>query len=158
MDEVGEARAVIRDLLDEWPEGWMPSGPLCVRAANVINANPVLAARSAAFSRSHGPGDGASMGEEGQGDSVGLQPSSRPSTAIIEADDTGADLLRRARTELYGLCEAVQDDAHNRLEAPGLTDVERAYLRGQKHEAKGIARAMGDVFRDLITTAEEARL
>jgi hypothetical protein len=34
---VASATSVVKDLLDQWPEGSAPSGPLCVRAAAIIN-------------------------------------------------------------------------------------------------------------------------
>lgn len=80
-------------------------------------------------------------------------PTARPDTS---AQPSAADLLRRARTELYSLCEATQDEVH----AVAMTDTEGkmgAYARGRKVEAKGISRAMGEVFRELIAAAEEDR-
>jgi hypothetical protein len=77
------------------------------------------------------------------------------SLANAGSEPSAADLLRSARTELFGLCEAVQDRAYDQLTTPDLSDAERGFLRGQRHEAKGIARAMSDVFRDLIAKAEQ---
>ncbi len=33
-----DARQVVRELMEQWPGGSLPSGPLCVRAARIINA------------------------------------------------------------------------------------------------------------------------
>lgn len=36
---LAEARAVCRELLEQWPDDSVPSGPLCVRAAKVIGGS-----------------------------------------------------------------------------------------------------------------------
>lgn len=76
-----------------------------------------------------------------------------------EAVPSGAALLREARTQLYALCEATEDETHHAL---GLLDRddetkvhERGFHRGRKSEAKAISRAMGEVFRDLLAKAED---
>lgn len=69
-------------------------------------------------------------------------------TALAALREEVVKVLDEARSQLYGLCEATQDECAEIAQR----DVEGksgAYARGRKVEAKGIARAMGEVFAAL---------
>ena len=55
------------------------------------------------------------------------------------------DVLKWARDEVFGLCEATLDSS------PGDSEFER----GRRHEAKGISRAIGDVILDKIRRLDD---
>lgn len=58
------------------------------------------------------------------------------------------EALITARTELFALCEATMDECHD-LAQRDTEGKQGAFARGRKHEAKGISRAMGEVFHAL---------
>jgi len=85
--------------------------------------------------------------------------------AILSSSDTAARLIE-ARTQLFGLCEHLQDEAVRKMNSISVISKDpvdfhnRGYCWGQRSTAKGIARAMTAVFRDLLaetTNAEAAR-
>lgn len=70
--------------------------------------------------------------------------------------------LNEARDGVFALCEATEDEAIaalRKLSDEGKTESEPhvvGFYRGRKAEAKGISRAMAEVFRDLERRFEKA--
>lgn len=103
-------------------------------------------------SRSHGPDDGASMGEEGQGDSVGFQPSSRPSTAIIEAEGSGQErLLSKAQRakNLTASLRLAQDAVDRCRQLLIYADAEAEDLAEYDAAAEGLRMTLADWFYEM---------
>lgn len=71
------------------------------------------------------------------------------------------DLVKKFKQELFGLCEATEDNPELcKLARSDLGSTQGAYARGRIHEAKGIRRTMAEVMaaemreRESISSAE----
>lgn len=58
--------------------------------------------------------------------------------------------VTKLRADLFGLCEATDDECSPVAQSDPEGKM-GAYARGRRHEAKGISRAMGEMFRESLT-------